>query len=513
MPLQSRRLARIEALDDEISKLKQRLHNLRRERNGLTLLGDLPSELMVMICEDLLDPSKPSSMASFIHVCSHIYHSAKSAPHLWTALHWKQKREWRNMCLRRSKGVPLHVEWEAQGKVLEPREEEYKDEDNEDDDRGGSQGNGWIIDTFAAAATAKIHVKRLLLSHPAVRFIENPAPFMRSLNISGHHSKFIISDQLLGGSFQHLYKLSLADVMLGQEDASSFSNWHCPSMRHLSLDYLDTYCATLYNMLRAMPHLQSIEVDGPLGILDLQPIIALDHPNFVLPLHLPTLHTLRLDRVYREDIAFILSLVPHPSKHLRITYPPDDDENDYLDCAVSHRISSRLRGFWESVSGYSQLPSLRAVFTIREGSHDIDCTLTAKSPAHGLEWNGKDEPSLSWISPCKLSAEEPTLMPMVTTLEFQRTEDCQGLWLQEQSFEPRIFTGVRHVVIKLATQNSGLCANFVEQDQQELLEYVQERMGEGTPLMSITFEGMDPKPTFTQELVAVGGDDLDVVWK
>jgi hypothetical protein len=513
MTTRSSRLARIAVLDNEISELERRLQRLRRERNALTPLGGLPSELVMIICEYILNPAQPSSIASLLHVCFHLYDTAVSSPHLWTSLHWKQSSNWRNICLPRSKGVPLHVEWEAQGKVLDPREEEYDDEEEEDKDRGGSERDDWILNTFATAATAKIHVKRLLSSHPAVRFIENPAPFMRSLDISGYHSKFIIGNQLLGGSFQHLYKLSLSDIMLGQEDASSFSNWYCPSMRHLFLEYLDTCCASLYHMLRAMPHLQSIEVDGPLGVIDPQPITALDHPDFILPLHLPTLHTLRLDKVYREDMAFILFLVPYPSKHLRITYPLDEDTDDYLDSTVNHRVSSRVRGFWESVSGSPQLPAFKAVFTSRDCPYEIDCTLIAKSHVHGLNWNETDEPSLSWILPCKLITEEPILMPMVTMLEFHRNEDCKGLWLQEQSFEPRIFTGVRHVVIQWASQSSGLCANFVEQDQQELLEYVQERMGEGTPLMSITFEGMDPRPTFTQELIAVGGGDLDVVWK
>jgi hypothetical protein len=56
--------------------------SLRRERNKLTSLGSLPSELVIMICEYILDPAKPRTITSLMHICSYVYYAALSSSRL-----------------------------------------------------------------------------------------------------------------------------------------------------------------------------------------------------------------------------------------------------------------------------------------------------------------------------------------------------------------------------------------------------------------------------------------------
>jgi hypothetical protein len=481
----------------------------QRANNNATLLGRLPSELVVKICEDIVDPTKPRTMVNFMHICSRIYYSVISAPHLWTSLHWMQSINWQKMSVTRSNGLPLRVDWKIQEQTDENNAEDYD----------------WMQAIFPVATAAKLHLYAVSSSDKRVVLLWALATHMRNLEISsslaGHSaSQFNFGDEIvLGGHSQHLTTLELNTVVLstywvGGGD-QTFAQWYCPAMRHLKLVDVDGSCADYFYMICAMPLLEVLEMQG-IELVDHCNTILPSRPGINLPFNMARLQTLHLRGTESDDTLFVLSLMPNPSTCFYIDTVQEDDW--HFEWGLNTDVVSRLQDFWQTTTGARNLPVMKATFSMfhtwRRQEDVLDCVLSVG--AHDNESASQDcgGPALFWRGSCKLDAEESIwLIPMVSILEFDIDGFCLDLQLYQQPFDIYSFPNVRHVIIKRAFKASEYEHKDPNHDKQELLQYLRKRMDNGKPLSNITFVEMEPLPAFTQTLLEVGGPNLNIVWK
>jgi hypothetical protein len=77
------------------------------------------------------------------------------------------------------------------------------------------------------------------------------------------------------------------------------------------------------------------------------------------------------------------------------------------------------------------------------------------------------------------------------------------------------FTSLQHVIIRQPWWLSEQSSSHLDKGQEDLLEWIGQRVDDGRPLQSITFEleDMEPRPDFTRKLLAAGGDVLRIVWQ
>jgi hypothetical protein len=73
--------ARIMATQDEVAK-----RSLRRDRNSLTPLLRLPTEILSQLFQEVQEQKQPSVLNRLIHLCHALYSLALSTPGLWTYL-------------------------------------------------------------------------------------------------------------------------------------------------------------------------------------------------------------------------------------------------------------------------------------------------------------------------------------------------------------------------------------------------------------------------------------------
>jgi hypothetical protein len=199
---------------------------------------------------------------------------------------------------------------------------------------------------------------------------------------------------------------------------------------------------------------------------------------------LPHLQTIHMEDMGRDDVAFILSLMPNPSKHLHIEIGYKAE--GHSDRTVNHYITSRLRTFWQTTTGSKSLPHLKVVFTSAvdvDEEEPADCSLRSCGPRPEQSLQLGSAISLLWIADCVLSCEESMLIPMITTLEYDRGKDRLGLWSAGAS-NIHNFSGVKHVIIDGAFRASTEGAKHAAQDQQELVDYVLKRKQDGNPLQT-----------------------------
>jgi hypothetical protein len=490
----------LEHLDAQIDILQKQLHSLRRERNKCTALGNLPPDVLVIICEyiqEVTEFAAPSDFANFIHTCSYIYSVATSTPSLWASLNNQHKREWRDVSVSRAQGYQLSLNWD----------DSYEDEKE-------SQWYDVFFPTVTSAILS-ISAENDESDWPvAPIFLLVPAPKLRHLEITtacnNSHETYELGSELLGGQLHNLSTLTLHNVMLSDTDTDFFSQWDCPSMRELNLFCVQGCRTDIHYIIHAMPLLEVFKIEGqkiyggrshtPAGI------------PFGSPMGLPHLQTIHMEDMGRDDVAFILSLMPNPSKHLHIEIGYKAE--GHSDRTVNHYITSRLRTFWQTTTGSESLPHLKVVFTSAVDDDDeesANCSLKSCGPLpdHSLQLGSAI--SLLWIADCVLSCEESMLIPMITTLMYDRGEDSLGLCSGGESNIHK-FSGVKHVIIDRAFRASTKGAKYAAQDQQELVDYVLKRKQDGNPLQTLTFKRMQHIPNLTTRLITAGGEDLNVVW-
>jgi hypothetical protein len=218
--------ARIHDLDVRISELEEQLCALRRERNRHTSFGGLLPEILGIIYEHVQEDYKVKlpEQISFTHLCSHIYYSVISTPRLWTLLHSSHSRAWRDLCVTRSKGLPLQVTWceDIEDEAAVPEEDQ------------------WMHETFAVAEAAKMTFTGGLFRHVtptrSVAFLYSPAPFLYSLKLEGGREYLDMDIPLLLRQLQHLRKLQLGMITLSSGNSpDTFQQVYCPTMRKLAL--------------------------------------------------------------------------------------------------------------------------------------------------------------------------------------------------------------------------------------------------------------------------------------
>jgi hypothetical protein len=491
MLLSHDRLERIHNADIGILQMEHRLHESRLKRNNLTLLGSLPAEVLVMICKHLTDPTEPRVLSYFMGVCSHVYHAAVSASNLWTSLHWRQGISWREMCVDRSRGLPLHVHWRK--RVLNANNQAYSEY--------------WIYDVFDSSASATLEIPARALSDRPLDFLWASAPLLRILRLSSWPMSTPITRHLLGGQLQQLNVLELTNLKLCMHKDHNNETWFCPAMQNLTLDGCEMDIGDILFMIRVMPILEVLTIRNPDSI---RPNAT---PTAVAgPVSLPHLHTLELEHIDKPTILSLLPLLPNPSWRFTIDVEPDGYHA--YDAEVNKTVVSRLQHFWETVAGSRILPSWKVVVSItpqtgEDDDYKVECILTAATLQDEsiLQWDGS--PSLFLSTTCHIDGVESAIFALVPTLEIQI--GGYGIGLREIGlFDMDVFAGVQHIIISVYLGGDYRWHD----DEQQLLEWVYERAAAGRALQTVIFKNTEgPIPEFTQKLVAAGGEDLRVIWE
>jgi hypothetical protein len=499
MPVQPAKQENIRNLDAQITELERRLHDLRLERNRFTALGSLPPEVVVMICEYLHDPTQPQILSFFMQVCSHVYYAAISAAHLWTTLHWLQNTRWRELCVVRSRGLPLRVYWKKQAL------------------NGNSQAHDkdWIYDVFTAASSATIDIPPRLLSNRPLDFLHAPAPLMRILRISSLQVFMPIDRSLLGGQLQNLKILELNNVELFLKRRDFPGTWECPAMRHLTLVGCRAELEDLRFMACAMSNLEVLAIRRPYIVKPNIETSAIAGTGSLSPITLPRLHTLQLEQIpVGRHVGSLLSILPNPSKHFTITMEVPTD--DWLDVASNSIVLFRLAAFWECATGSRVLPHLKAVVStprinIDEGGiYPMLCILTAGVPEDESIILNSGIPSLALSTMSEFDGDDAMLLSSVTTLEFALSSYSVEL---EDFRLPDLFTHVQHVTITGAVRDGTTIADL-HNHEEELFAWVRARATAGRPIQTIKFkDAVEPLPEFTQRFVHAGGGNLRIFWK
>jgi hypothetical protein len=500
MPVQPAKQENIRNLDAQITELEQRLHDLRLERNRFTALGSLPPEIVVMICECLHDPAEPQIFSFFMQVCSHVYYAAISAAHLWTTLHWLQNIRWRELCVVRSRGLPLHVCWKKQALNVNSQ----------------AHDKDWIHNVFTAASSAIIDIPPRLLSNRPLDFLHAPAPLMRILRISSLQVFMPIDRSLLGGQLQHLRTLELNNVELFVKSRDFPGTWECPAMRHLTLVGCRAELEDLRFMACAMSNLEVLAIRRPYIVESNIETSATAGTGSLSPITLPRLHTLQLEQIpVGHHVVSLLSVLPNPSKHFAITMEVPTD--DWLDVKLNNIVLLRLATFWETVTGSRVLPCLGAVVStlridIGEGEiyYLMLCTLTAGVPEDKFIILNSGLPSLVLSNTSEFYGDDAMVLSSVTTLEFALSSYSVEL---EDFGLLDLFTHVQHVTITGAVRDGTTIADL-HNHEEELFAWVRARATAGRPIQTIKFrDAVEPLPEFTQRFVHAGGGNLRIFWK
>jgi hypothetical protein len=480
-----------------------RVHELEQSFNSMPLadaparrvasFGELPSEVFVMICEYLLDRTQPYPLVPVMQICSFAYSVVVSTPHLWTALHGLQSREWRELCIARAQGLRLHVHWDYRESTPPTT-------------------NTWIAEIFPVASSASINVLDFA-STDFHAFLSAPAPFMRSLAMStGGWRSFSLTLNLLGGQLHNLRTLEL-DSMEISRDRNVHGPWSFPALINLTLMSCTGYLEHLYDILCAMPHLEVLK------LVDTNKYHSTTwtstHTRPLSPVVLPRLRTVFIDGQLR-DIALILSFIPNPSHHFSVSTDSwvggTPREHSIVTC--------RMQDFWQTATGSHVLPLLHLILVYREhpGWDAIDswveCGHEARSSADKELSRDSSSPSLFLRLFGKLESTDLRIIPMVITLDFHLNNVALGL-RKTDAFDIDHFTSLQHVIIRQPWWLSEQSSSYLEKDQEDLLEWIGQRVDDGRPLQSITFEleDMEPRPDFTRKLLAAGGDVLRIVWQ
>jgi hypothetical protein len=488
MPLSHGRLERIHSADIEILQMEHRLHESRLKRNNLTLLGSLPAEVLVMICKHLTDPAEPRVLSYFMAVCSHVYKAAVSASNLWTSLHWRQGISWREMCVDRSRGLPLHVHWRK--RVLNANNQAYSED--------------WIYDVFDSVASATLEIPTRALSDRPLDFLWTSAPLLRILRLSSWPMSMPITRNLLGGQLQQLNVLDLTNLELCMHKNHNKEKWYCPAMQNLTLDSCEMDIEDILFITRAMPILEVLTIRNPGSI---RPNIT---PTAVAgPVSLPHLHTLELEHIDKATVLSLLPLFPNPS--LRFTIDVESDGYYAYDVEVNKTVVSRLQHFWETVAGSRILPSWKVIVSIAPETDEYDVctveyTLMAAAFQDESSLQADASPALFLNTTCHIDAARSAIFALVPMLEIQIGGYDIGL-REIGLFDMDLFVSVQHVII------NG-CLGDDYRHKQELLDWVYERAAFGRALQTVTFKNTKgPIPELIQKLEAAGGENLRVIWE
>jgi hypothetical protein len=132
---------------------------------------------------------------------------------------------------------------------------------------------------------------------------------------------------------------------------------------------------------------------------------------------------------------------------------------------------------------------MKATLTSRDTNdcHDLmDDIITVGSPLEEHSSHDRDAPTLFWHAPCTLADGCEYLIPMVTTLEYDRGGYPLGLesW---DGYDIDMFPEVQYLVIVEAFKEGDVVYERRRKDQRQLVEYAGKRKKEGKPLKTITF--------------------------
>jgi hypothetical protein len=492
MSFQAFESKRIDELDQQIYELEQRLNALRRERNRCTPLGRLPSEILVMICEIIHIPETPHELASFTGSFSDVYYAVISAPQLWTSLNHLQGRKWRKACLARSKGLPIHVNW----KIMQPN------------DRYGAFMSPSTEDIFPLATSATLFVHVQSSRNIPLTYLDYAAPLLRSLRTVGEDKYPCIEHTFLGGQLQHLNTLELDGVELGMHGVNSSIQWHGHPMQRLAILDCEGYLSDIRYMLDGMPYLEFLQI---------QHYEIIDTPPWSSTVTCRPLALLRLRALQLETnigaASFLFSFIPNPSQCLSICL--DEDSYDTLlsvlpDSTAEDIIRSRVRDFWDAITGSHTPFHLKVI--LRSGEGEVQCIETA-----GASYDWAELSSLACVQPSFFSTPawaiiaDPSLAALIMEIEF----DLQGDFLALRhtgGLDIDLLISVEHICMIGAFWASVPADEFLEDDLQELEDWVRQKADTETPLRTIAFKDTDPMPDFTQRLMDAGGPGLRITW-
>jgi hypothetical protein len=510
----SAKAARIHDLDVRISELEEQLCALRRERNQHTSFGGLLPEILGMIYEHIqedYDVELPERV-SFTHLCSHIYHSITSTPHLWTAVDSSDSRCWRDLCVARSKGLPLQVTWC----------------EDIDDEAAVTEEDRWMHEVFATATSATMDFTGGLFGYVtqmsieatggtwnptrSVGFLYSPAPLMRRLKLYSGRYYLAMDIPLLLNQLQHLNELKLDTITLSSGDnQDTFQKCYCPSMGKLAIRNCDLSLQDVYYMIRAMPNLEILKViqhSGGNSYWD--PSIDTD---IITSLSLPRLHTLKL-LINKAHVYCMLCFIPAPSKHLDvyITQTGYPQPPSFIESIMDEVILTRLQSFWTTITDSLIPTSLRVTFSISDIESDNNCALTVTTAHDGSSLQYSTFPALFYGTLSRIDIHSP----LTTKINILKIQPRGSLKLRgHNSFHINLLTGVRHIIIRKGYKNPEVLEEWPNEEQDELEQWVRKVAEAGRPLETITFDDPQqywPVPAvLTERLMAAGGPTLRIV--
>jgi hypothetical protein len=498
---------------------------LRPERDKRTSLGGLPVEILVIIYEHIQEDHLERNRILFTHLCSHIYYSITSTPRLWTSLNSSHSRSWRDLCVIRSKGLPLQVRWHENydNKPIKPGEDE------------------WMHDIFAAAESVMMHFSggpgissmaieamggSYTTSRP-VAFLYSPAPLIRTLEL--HSTRYYLYMDLphLLEQLQSLITLTLWKITSSRwgSEHKTFQRKHCPAMQHLTLSSCELSLEDIYHMISAMPNLEVFEISG-VYIRDKGSWDPSMDTNIIMPIALPRLRTLDMFSQNKEDVSCLLSFIPAPSQRLDvwISHTRYPKLLPFMEPIMNNVIVSQVGEFWRTMTDYhTPLSPVQFSFTDSDsdsesGDDPSECILTLNTNEDGPSLHYRTYPSLFWATLSQINPHEPIASTNATVeLQLRGKNDARGK--DRFGIDIDLMSGVRHVIINAYKGRRLPEGEFLEpwseEEQKELEEWVRSAAQAGRPLQTITFNDPHqfcPVPAnFTERLVAAGGSTLRIV--
>jgi hypothetical protein len=283
-------LSTFQEIDGRITVLESELLALRRQRNSLTQIVRLPSEILVAIIEHIQhDEHGPNhrfpcqtydkSWVRIMLVCKLFHTIALQTPTFWNILdHRNHSQRWINISASRSGGVPLYVRY-----------------------RKGDQ----VDEQWTQVQSAELYERELVTAALGM-----PAPALRALSIyaDNDNSTLIVSDHLLMNVSVRLTCLKLEGSAVILEGAPPM-----PCLRRLEIKSIrtDINFNALCQLLAQSPNIEVLLI----RYLYLMPSLRAVDANQVMAvperISLPQLQELFVEDTPAE-VGAVLRILPAP---------------------------------------------------------------------------------------------------------------------------------------------------------------------------------------------------------
>jgi hypothetical protein len=437
----------IEAIDKMIDSLESQLVELKRRRNRLKRICNLPSEILVTIFEDvrgvLYTPSLGNNTAHpnycciwvpVMLVCRRFREVALRARSLWTTISPSHHAQWNTLCVQRSEEAPLRVF----GKCTKESAEYWH--------------------RLCTAHLDKAHATMILLPRPS--------PVMKSLFIDldseiGYPE--VIPSSLLRNVAQSLTTLSLKDLSIRLDDGPFM-----PQLRRIKFKSIrtDPTFRPLARFFGQTPALQEVSISWLLvrdGIDAADANEIIDVPARVA---LPLLQELHIRDSPAEAWA-ALRIMPTPKSAFCVTI---DDASSFDDTQRTlgpnrQEAFEAWHSFARTTPDAGQLSHGRAIFTDSDTHESPNlCTIVFGRPPEDDDFGKPGEATSAFYIQCCILDRAHPLLRCVHTLELRAKDcvrpPCEGL---DDVYGVRFLDAVNTLVLTELYTGDEECIDLIRQ--------------------------------------------------